>query len=207
MLYSYIMNSMSKRQQVIDYVKQHSLVRPNEIEKMGLPRVYLNQLAQEGVIDHIGRGLYQWPGFKLDTHAALSEVTKKVPKGVISLLSALSFHEFTTQNPFEVWVALERKSWKPVINYPPTRFVFMSGDSIKEGVDVHIINNIEVQIFNPAKTIVDCFKYRNKIRLDVALEALKEGWRKKLFTIDELMGYAEICRVKNVISPYMEILI
>lgn len=197
----------TKRQQVIDYVKQHSLVRPSEIDALGLPRVYLNQLAEMGTINRVGHGLYQWPGAKQDCNVALSEVAKKVPKGVISLLSALSFHEFTSENPFEVWVALERKSWKPVIDYPPTRFVFMSGKSIQEGIDVQMLNGVEVRIFNPAKTVADCFKYRNKIGLDVALNALKEGWKMKRFTMDELMHYAEICRVKNVIRPYMEALI
>jgi len=201
------MVSTSKRQQVIDYVKQHALVRPSEIDALDLPRAYLYQLAQMGIINHVGRGLYQWPDNKQDSNVALSEVAKKVPKGVISLLSALSFHEFTSQNPFEVWVAMKQRSWKPVIDYPPTRFVFMSGESIEEGIDIHIINNVEVRVFNPAKTVADCFKYRNKIGLDVALEALKEGWKMKRFTMDELMHYAEVCRVKNVIRPYVEALI
>ncbi len=205
--YTHFMNTITKKKQVIDYVKHHSLVRSSEVEKNGLPRIYLNQLAQEGVINHVGHGLYQWPNIKLDSHAALSEVAKKIPKGVISLLSALSFHEFTSENPFEVWVALERKAWRPVIDYPPVRFVFMSGKSIEEGIDVYTLNGVEVRIFNPAKTVADCFKYRNKIGLDVALEALKEGWKMKKFTMDELMHYAEICRVKNVIRPYVEALI
>jgi predicted transcriptional regulator of viral defense system len=198
---------ISKRQTVINYVRQKSLVRPIELEEQGLPRTYLYQLAKEGVILHAGRGLYQWPDIIPDIHIALSEIAKKVPKGVIALLSALSFHEFTSQNPFEVWMALERQSWKPVIDYPPTRFVFMSGRSIQEGIDRHVINGVDVRIFNPAKTVADCFKYRNKIGLDVALEALKENWRMKRFTLDELMHYAEICRVKNVIRPYVEALV
>ncbi len=201
------MSTPSKRQQVINYVKNQSLVRSKEIEDQGLPRAYLYQLARDGIIENIGQGIYQWPDIELDAHVALAEVAKKVPKGVVSLLSALSFHELTSQNPFEVWVALETKSWKPNINYPKTRFVFMSGESIKAGVDVHIINGVEVRIFNPAKTVADCFKYRNKIGLDVALEALKEGWKMKCFSVDELMKYAEICRVRNVIQPYMEILV
>lgn len=201
------MKNTTKKQQVIDYVRQHSLVRPNELEALGLPRVYLYQLAKEGVIDHVGHGLYQWPDTQVDNHAALSEAAKKVPKGVICLLSALSFHEFTTENPFEVWMALERKSWRPRVDYPPVRFVFMSGEAMEEGIDVHRLNGVDVRIFNPAKTVADCFKYRNKIGLDVALAALKEGWNSRRFTIDELMHYAEICRVKNVIRPYMEALV
>jgi len=201
------MSSLSKRQQVISYVKNQSLVRSKEIEDQGLPRAYLYQLARDGIIENIGRGIYQWPDIELDAHTALAEVAKKIPKGVVSLLSALSFHEFTSQNPFEVWIALETKSWKPNIDYPATRIVFMSGESIKAGIDIHSINGIEVKVFNPAKTVADCFKYRNKIGLDVALEALKEGWRMKRFTIDELMNYAEICRVRSVIQPYMEVLV
>ncbi len=205
--YTSAMSTTTKKEQVIDYVKHHNLVRSNEIDKMGLPRTYLNQLTQEGVINRVGHGLYQWPDRRQDSHTTLSEVAKKAPNGVISLLSALSFHEFTSENPFEVWVALERKSWRPAIDYPPTKFVYMSGKSISEGIDVHILNGVEVRIFNPAKTVADCFKYRNKIGLDVALESLKEGWKMKYFTIDELMHYAEICRVENVIRPYVEALI
>jgi len=201
------MTTLSKRQQVINYVKNQSLVRSKEIEDQGLPRAYLYQLARDGIIENIGRGIYQWPDIKPNAHIALAEVAKKVPNGVVSLLSALSFHELTSQNPFEVWMALEAKSWKPSINYPSTRFIFMSGKSIKEGIDVHIINGVEVKIFNPAKTVADCFKYRNKVGLDVALEALKEGWKMKYFTVNELMHYADICRVRKVIQPYMEVLV
>lgn len=199
--------SKTKRQLALDFVKRHSLVRPSDIEKHGMPRTYLYQLASEGVIERVGRGLYQWPDAAVDSNQALSEVAKQAPKGVIALLSALSFHEFTSQNPFEVWVALERQSWKPNIEYPPTRFVYMSGKSILEGAEVHTLNGIQVNIFNPAKTVADCFKYRNKIGLDVALEALKEGRRLKKFTLDELMYYANICRVRNVIQPYVEALV
>lgn len=201
------MKTLSQRQQVIDYVKTHSLVSPNEIESQGLPRAYLYQLARDGVIEHIGRGVYKWPEMEPDIHTALAEVAKRVPQGVVSLLSALSFHELTSQNPFEVWMALETKSWKPKIDYPPMRFVFMSEKSINEGITLHKINGVEVKIFSPAKTVADCFKYRNKIGLDVALEALKEGWKRKLFSVDELMHHSETCRVSRVIRPYLEALI
>lgn len=198
------MSTLSQRQQVISYVKTKSMVSPSDVESQGLPRAYLYQLARDGVIEHVGRGVYQWPEMKPDIHSALAEVAKRVPNGVVSLLSALSFYELTSQNPFEVWMALETKSWKPKLDYPPTRFIFMSENSIKAGVEIHEINGVEVKVFSPEKTVADCFKYRNKVGLDVALEALKEGLRRKLFSVDELMRHAKTCRVSRVIQPYVE---
>ena len=201
------MSITSQRQKVISYVRAKSLVTPSDIESQGLPRAYLYQLVRDGVIEHVGRGVYQWPKIKPDIHFALAEVTKRVPNGVVSLLSALSFYELTSQNPFEVWTALETKSWKPKLDYPPTRFIFMSEKSMKAGVEIHQVNGVEVKVFSPAKTVADCFKYRNKIGLDVALEALKEGLRRKLFSVDELICHAETCRVSRVIQPYVESLV
>lgn len=147
------------------------------------------------------------PSYQPSESHSLVEVSRRISKGVITLLSALRFHEFTTQNPFEVWVAVDNKAYVSKFNYPPVRVVYFSGLAFSAGVMTQTIEGINVPIFNEAKTVVECFKYRNKIGLDVALEALREGWWNKRFSVDELYEYATVCRVKNVIQPYFEALI
>lgn len=183
------------------------VIRPRDLQEHGLPRDYLYILEKEGVIDRIGRGLYQWPNSNFGQYQSLVEVSKQVPKAVVALLSALNYHNVTTQNPHQVWLAIDRKSWRPKITYPPVRFVTMSAEALNVGVETHVIDGVSVNVFSPAKTVVDCFKYRNKIGLDVALEALRECWASRLFSMDELLRYAEICRVKKVMQPYLESLV
>ncbi len=197
----------TKRQQVIHLLQQLSVVRPKDLTERGLPKDYLYILAQEGVVERIGRGLYQWPEKDLGHNQSLVEVCKRAPRAVVALLSALNFHNITTQNPHQIWLAIDRKSWRPTIAYPPVRFVTMSGEALHAGIEIHYVNDIPVKVFSVAKTVVDCFKYRNKLGLDVALEALREGWRERLFTMDELYRYAEICRVKKIMQPYLESLV
>lgn len=198
------MQTTSKRQQVINIAKQQAVVRPRDLVAKGLPKDYLSQLTIEGILEKIGRGLYQWPDREISSHQSLIEVAKLAPKGVISLLSALSFHDLTTQNPFEVWLAIDRKARKPIIDYPPVRFITMSKEGLESGAELHNIEGVEVKVFCAAKTVADCFKYRNKIGLDVAIESLKEGWKARKFTMDELQKYAKVCRVARVMQPYIE---
>ena len=201
------MQSPSKRQQVIDLARQRAVIRPRDVLAEGLPKDYLNLLARDGVLVKLGRGLYQWPEREFTRHQSLIEVAQRVPNGVVALLSALSFHEMGTQNPFEIWLAIDRKARRPSIDYPPVRFVTMSRIGLSEGVEYHELDGVVVPVFCPTKTVADCFKYRNKIGLDVALEALKVGWQDRSFTMDELLKYAKICRVENVMRPYMESLV
>lgn len=201
------MKQDTRRQQVINLVQALSVIRPKDLTDRGLPKDYLYMLAQEGVIERTGRGLYQWPDKDLGRHQSLAAISKLAPKGVVTLLSALNFHDMTTQNPHQIWLAIDRKSWRPEIAYPPVRFVTMSAETLRAGVETHSIDGVPVNVFSPAKTVVDCFKYRNKVGLDVALEALREGWRARKFTLDELLRYAEICRVKKVMQPYLESLV
>ncbi|MEJ1464949.1 MAG: type IV toxin-antitoxin system AbiEi family antitoxin domain-containing protein [Candidatus Sedimenticola sp. (ex Thyasira tokunagai)] len=200
-------SSDTKIQKVVAYLKAHSVVRSRDMDRLGLPRTYLNRLANQGVIEKIGRGLYQWPEKDLGRYHSLVEVAKKMPKAVVALLSALSFHNLTTQNPSKIWLAIDRKAWRPEISYPPVRFLTMSGEVLRAGVEIHDVEGVSIKVFCPAKTVADCFKYRNKIGLDVALEALREGWSARKFTMDELLRYAEICRVKKVMQPYLESLV
>jgi len=200
-------NESRKIEQVIEFAKKHSLVRPRDLIEVGLPKDYLYQLAKAGVLQKIGRGLYQWPGKEISQYQSLMEVAKKAPQTVVALLSALRFHELTTQNPHEVWLAIDRKARCPVIDYPPVRWVYFSGKAMTEGVERHRLDGVQVKVFSPAKTVADCFKYRNKIGLDVALEALRDGWTKKRFNMDELHYFAKVCRVQNVMRPYLEALL
>ncbi len=198
---------MTIRQQVLNFLQAHSVVRPKDLVECGLPKDYLYTLAKEGVIIRVGRGLYQWPEKDLGRYQSLSEVCKRAPNAVITLLSALNYHNFTTQNPYQVWLAIGQKSWRPKISYPPVRIITMSGEAMTSGIDEIMVEGVSIKVFNPAKTVADCFKYRNKIGLDVALDALKEGWATNKFTMDELYHYAKICRVKKIMQPYIESLV
>lgn len=173
--------------------------------ELGISREYLSILNNQGKIERIARGLYSLPSNKFSAMQSFVEASKQIPDGVICLLSALRYHGFTTQNPFEVWIAIEQKAWKPQTEFTTKiHYIWFSGEAFSQGIQVKKVDNAEIKVYSPAKTVADCFKYRNKIGLDVALEALKEGWREKLFTMDELWKYAKICRVSNVMRPYLE---
>jgi predicted transcriptional regulator of viral defense system len=150
--------------------------------------------------------MYRLPTHELTEHHGLAEAAKVVPRGVVCLLSALRFHELTTQSPFEVWLAIDRKAHKPISSQAPLRIVRFSGEALSAGVEEHRIEGVRVKIYCPAKTVADCFKYRNKIGLDVAVEALRDCLRKRRVTIDEIWKYARICRVARVMRPYLEAL-
>ena len=178
--------------------------RMRDLESLGLSRPRVRSLVDQGILEKASRGLYIVRSAGVTENRTLAEVGKRVPHGVICLLSALRFHDLTTQSPHEVWIALERSAWSPKLEHLNLRIVRFSGNAFEEGHQEHIIEGVPVQITSPAKTIADCFKYRNKIGLDVALEALREVRRKRLCTMGELMRFARICRVANVMKPYLE---
>ncbi|MGQ0698817.1 MAG: type IV toxin-antitoxin system AbiEi family antitoxin domain-containing protein [Panacagrimonas sp.] len=180
------------------------LLRARDLKAQGLPTVVLTRLVAAGKIERVARGLYSLPNRQLSEHRSLAEVALRVPRGVICLLSALRVHEIGTQAPFEVWLAVPNNVVAPRFDQPALRIVRMSESTLTEGIERVIVDSITVPVFCAAKTVADCFKYRNKIGLDVALEALHEGWRKKRFTMDELIRYATINRVANVMRPYLE---
>lgn len=193
-----------KIDQALAFLKESGIVRPRELEEQGIPREYLVRLTKLGLARKIGRGMYIYADMKPGEHYSLAEAGKKVPNGVVCLLSALSFHDLTTELPFEVWMAIDAKAWIPKSDTVPLRFVRFSKSTLLAGVEEHLLEGVNVRIFNPAKTIADCFKFRNKIGLDVAIESLRECRRRKLCTIDQIWEYAGICRVQNVIRPYLE---
>ena len=166
----------------------------------------LTRLVHSGRLERIGRGLYALPNRDVTEHQGLVETAKRIPHGVFCLLSALRFHGLTTQDPFEVWMAIDRKSRRPRQDYPPLRVVRFSARALVEGVVEHRIEGVRVRITSPARTVVDCFRYRSKVGLDVAIEALRDYRRGAAGTVDELWKAAEVARVRSVIRPYLEAL-
>lgn len=191
-------------QQVLNLVQQHGLMRPRDLDALGIPRTTLTRLVNFGLLVRVGRGLYANPDRQISEHSALAEVARKYPQSVICLLSALRVHNLTTQAPFEVWLGIPNKARAPKLDYPPLRIIRLSDSSMKDGIEEHVIDGVTVHTTNIAKTVIDCFKFRNKIGLDVALEALHEAWIEKRVTMDELWHYANQYRVANVMRPYME---
>ena len=191
-------------ERLIDLARSQGLIRPCDLAPLGIPRVSLTRAVRRGQLERVGRGLYGLPGREVSAHGSLAEVARRVPKGVGCLLSALRFHGLTTQAPFEVWLAVENKSLAPKLDFPPLRIVRFSGAALTEGVEEQVVDGVTIRITSVAKTVADCFKYRNKIGLDVALEALREAWYEKRMTSDDIWRYAKICRVANVMRPYLD---
>ena len=193
-------------ERILHYIDRHGMVRPRDIEAIGLPREYLLRLFRQGRLIRIGRGLYTLPGAKVTEHHSYAEVAKRVPDAVFCLLSALAFHDLTTQNPASVWIALPKGARSRAISSPSLRTVRLSGPSLTEGIERHKVEGVPIRVYSVAKTVADCFKFRNKIGLDVAIESLKDSLRQKKATVNEIYRYAKICRVSNVIRPYLEAL-
>ena len=191
---------------VLDLARRQGLIRPCDVEARGFSRMTLSALARQGKLTRLSRGLYALPDRSASEHTTLADVASKHPSVLVCLLSALQFHGLTTQSPFEVWVAIANKARAPKMDYPPLRIVRFSGDALTEGVEEHLVDGITVRVTSVAKTVADCFKYRNKIGLDVALEALREAWNAKRVKMDDLWHYAQVCRVANVMRPYLEVL-
>ncbi|HHX39702.1 MAG TPA: transcriptional regulator [Armatimonadetes bacterium] len=199
-------NGEGKMQALVERMRQSSVLRTREIEGLGISREQLGRLHRRGVVQRVSRGLYSLPDGVASTNHTLAEAAKRVPHGVVCLLSALRFHGFTTQAPSEAWLAIDVKARQPAEAELPLRIVRFSGDALAAGIEKHEVDGVAVRVYSPGKTVADCFKFRNKIGLDVALEALREGWRERRFSMDELWRYAKVCRVANVMRPYLEAL-
>ena len=200
-------NHSEKAKRILELAHHSGIVSTGEVRSRGLHHQYLRQLCKEGKLVRVGRGIYSLPDADVTIHHGLAQAAKAIPKGVICLLSALRFHQIGTQAPHEVWIAINRRAARPRASQPRMRIVRFSGKSLTEGVDGHNVEGVPVRIYNPAKTVADCFKYRNKIGLDVALEALREVIRGRRCTTDELWRYAKICRVTKIMRPYMEAIV
>ncbi len=191
-------------EKLLDLVRKQGLLRPKDLAPLNIPRVALTRAVRRGQLERVGRGLYGLPTRVVSAHGTLAEVARRVPKGVVCLLSALRFHELTTQAPFEVWLAIENKAAAPRLDYPPLRLVRFSAAALSEGVEEHLIDGVGVRVTSVAKTVADCFKYRHKIGLDVALEALREAWAAQRMSSEEIWHCAKLNRVANVMRPYLE---
>lgn len=192
------------QKKVLDLARKSSILRPRDLEEKGLPSDYLWRLHKQGKLERVGRGMYTAHDAEISEHHTVVQAALRVPHAVVCLLSALRFHDLTTQSPFEVWMAIDVKARAPKEDLIPLRIVRFSGKALTAGVETHRIEGVDVKVYKPAKTVADCFKYRNKIGLDVAIEALRDCWRKKLATSDELWQYAKVCRVARVMRPYLE---
>ncbi|HEU0138641.1 MAG TPA: type IV toxin-antitoxin system AbiEi family antitoxin domain-containing protein [Bryobacteraceae bacterium] len=187
--------------------KTAGVLRPRDLDAHGIARQYLRLAEQQGLVVRSGRGLYTAADAPVTELHTIAETSKRVPRGVICLLSALRFHDIGTQNPFEVWIAIGEKDRRPAAEFPPLRVVRFSKQSLAFGQEIHDIEGVPARIFSVAKTVADCFKYRNKIGLDVALEALRECLKQRKATTADLWAAANVCRVANVMKPYMEALV
>lgn len=188
----------------IEMIRRMGIVRPSDLETCGIPRARLYSLVQEGLVERRGRGIYVARDHALTADHALAQAAKRVPNGVLCLLTALRFHGLTTQSPAEVWIALPEKARKPRLDYPRLRIVRFSGKALTEGVETHPVEGVNVRLYSAAKTVADCFKFRNKIGIDVAVEALKDFSRTHRGGANELARFARICRITRVIQPYLD---
>ena len=200
------MNVMRSRRdsKALALIRELGVVRPVDLESRGIPRAHVYELARAGLVERQGRGLYVAKGHRYTAQHALAQVARRVSGGVVCLLSALSFHGLTTQLPPEVWLALPERARRPRLDYPRLRVARFSGAALSEGIERHTIEGVEVRVYSAAKTVADCFKYRNKIGIDVAVEALKDFTRSHRGGANALARFARICRVSRVMQPYLD---
>ena len=194
-----------QRELTLQLLQDHGMMRLSELKTHGVHPPTLSRLVNEGSIVRPSRGLYQLADCDMDLGHDLAEVAKRVPKGVIALISALQYHEITLQNARSVWMAIGGKDRKPKIDYPPTRFVRFGGKALTIGVEKRRIDGVDVKIFDPAKTVVDCFRYRKSVGLDVAMEALRMALRAKKATPSQLAAYAGELRIWTILRPYLDL--
>jgi predicted transcriptional regulator of viral defense system len=185
-------------------ISQMGLARSRDLETRGVSRVLLARLTRQGLVQHLARGLYAMPGHALTAEHTLAQVAARVPNGVFCLLTALRLHGLTTQSPAEVWLALPEKARRPSLDYPRLRVARFSGQALTEGVETRRVEGVTIRVYSAAKTVADCFKYRNKIGVDVAVEALRDFTRLHRGGATELARYARICRVARVMQPYLD---
>lgn len=195
---------MATGQRVAKLLARGGALRSRELVHAGVTRSEVSRLVASGRLLRIGRGLYAAPGYRPGEHQALVAVVKRAPKVLFCLLTALRLHDLTTQAPYEVWIAIGNKAHPPRLDYPPVRVVRYSADSLATGVEQHKVEGMAIRVTSVAKTVADCFKFRNKIGLEVALEALREARRSKRASADDLWRYARVNRVANVMRPYLE---
>ena len=193
--------------QILELARRQRLVKAADIRARGWSPQLLLKLHQAGKLQRAARGLYSLPDAQPTEHQTLIEVCHRVPKAVVCLLSALQFHGIGTQLPHEVWIAVPEGTQTPAIAYPPLRVVRLRGEAGTAGVETVVEQGSPIRVYGVAKTVTDCFKFRHKIGLDVALEALRDAWRARRLGMDEVTHFARINRVETVMRPYLEALV
>lgn len=191
---------------VLKILGKTGTLRSCDLKKMRISRMILVRMVEIGVLERVARGLYRKSGVLVSENEELITVAKKTPKAVFCLLTALRFHDLTTQPSRGIWIAMPHGSHAPVMEYPPVKMIQLTDRVYSAGIETVVTDQVTIKVYSPAKTVVDCFKFRNKIGLDVALEALKDAIRKKKVTLDELYRFAKIERVLKIMQPYLEII-
>jgi len=202
---------MKKAQQKYEKAKaifgEHGgILKASDAIHEGIHPRTLYEMRDKGIVEVLSRGLYRLADLRPLSNQDLITVSLRIPHGVVCLISALAFHGITTQVPHEVYIAVERVSRPPKVDYPPVRVFRFTGEAFKSGIESHNTEGVSLRVYSPGKTIADCFKYRNKIGLDTAIEALRLYRERKRFKVDDLIRFAGVCRVENGIRPYVEAL-
>lgn len=196
--------SRTGKQRALQLIEQHGLARPKDLEARGITRAQLSRLVSERLVRREARGIYVVAHHAPTAEHTLAQVAKRVPEGIFCLLTALRFHGLTTQSPAEVWVALPEKARRPRLDYPRLRIARFAGEALTEGIDEHHVEGVTIRVYSAAKTVADCFKYRNKVGIDIAVEALRDFSRKYRGGANDLARFARICRVARVMQPYLD---
>ena len=194
----------SKRDRILTLAKSRSVIRPRDLRDLGIDQSYLHVLFRAGLLEHVGRGLYSLRDSETSNMQSVVEVATYAPSAIICLLSALSYHGIGTQLPPTVWIAIPHKAWAPRVPTVSTTVVRMEPQSLCGDVETHLIDGVTVRMTNPVRTVTNCWRFRSRVGLEAALEALRDGLRKRLFTADDLYVCAKKDRVWNVLRPYME---
>ena len=194
----------ARKKKAIQVVQKLGIARPSDLEAQGIPRGQLYGLVRDGLVERRARGIYIAMEHAITAEHTLAQVARRVTGGVFCLLTALRFHELTTQSPAEVWIALPEKARRPRLDYPRLRVARFSGLALTEGIETHRLEKVDVRVYSAAKTVADCFKYRNKVGIDVAVEALHDFTRRHRGGATELARFAVICRVSRVMQPYLD---
>jgi len=198
---------MTPKERLLEFAREKKVFRASDAEKAAaVSRVYLNRLVKDGKLSKAGYGLYRLAENNFSEMQDILEVAVKVPKGVLCLLSALRFHDLTTQNPFEVWLAIEQNQRIPKVETVPVRFFRFAPKVYEAGIETHLIDGVEVKVYSAAKTVADCFRYQRTVGFDVAIEALRDVWEKRKATMDELYHFSEVRNIKNKMMPYLRTL-
>ncbi len=198
---------MKTTEKIFKIANERGIIQAKDLEEIGITRNHLYELCKKGKLQRISRGMYMLPDAEINEYQPLIEITKKIPSAVICLISALYFHELTTQLPNEIWIAVPVNTWRPKFEYPKLNYTVLNEKTYRFGIQAFNLHGTNVKVYSPAKTVADCFKFRNKVGLDVAIEALREAWLNRKITIDEIAEAAKVNRVFKIMKPYLEAIV